>query len=59
MIEILFTETDDISIIDEPIVLLSLYKSPCAPLKQLFSDLDIIMIKIRIGSKCIITGDLL
>ena len=45
MFEILVTEIDDITIINEPIILISLYRSPRAPLKQLFSDLDIIMRK--------------
>ena len=57
MIEILVIEYHDPVIMDGPVVLLSIYRSPQSQIKEFFSELDHVMRKTDYFCYSIITGD--
>ena len=57
MIEILIFEILDPAGVEKPLIIISVDRSPNAPLNQLFSDLYQVMVKIYLLSSCTIVGD--
>ena len=56
-IEILIIQFYDPMIIDEPVVVMSIYRSPQSPMKEFYSELDQVLSKTDISDHLIVTGD--
>ena len=56
-LEILIIQFYDPMIIDKPIVVMSIYRSPQSPMKEFYSELDQVLSKIDKTDHLIITGD--
>ena len=56
-IEILIIKFYDPMIIDEPVVVMSIYRSPQSPMKEFYSELDQVLSKTDNSDHLIVTGD--
>ena len=56
-IEILIIQFYDPMIIDEPVVIMSIYRSPQSPMKEFYSELDQVLSKTDNSDHLIVTGD--